>query len=573
VPAACLVLCSLAGSACRTPDRPPVPTLRFTDVTADCGIALENVSGDPLRKTEIRETLGSGAAAIDYDRDGRLDVFVANGDVLPGRVPPAEPRPALYRNLGGMRFEDVTERAGLLFRAWGHGATAVDFDGDGHTDLYVTISLGPNRFFRNLGDGTFADATSEWGGGDAGPSTAAAFFDADSDSDLDLYVGNYVVFDPGHRPNHGQPCHWRGLEVVCGPLGTTPAADVFYENRAGRLHEATEAFGFGSVAPSYTLGAVTGDFDDDRDTDLYVVNDSMPNLLFENVGGGRFRESALDHGVDRNEDGRIQAGMGVDCGDVDNDGRFDLFVTNFSHDTNTLHHNFAAPGGRTMFEDLTYAANLGLASFRMLSWGTAIVDVDHDGWQDIVVVSGHVYPEVDAATSGTSYAQPCQLFLNGGLGPAGTVVFHPFEPAPGDAFLRTVVGRGLVVADLDEDGDVDFLVVPLHDRPLVIRNDSATPGHWIGLRLLGPGANREAIGARILIEDSRGVRRWRERASGAGYLSSHDPRIRAGLGHAGGPARVSVDWPDGRRTIYEDLPVDRYWVLDASRPDALPAAP
>jgi hypothetical protein len=531
---------------------------------------LQNVSGDARRKTEIRETLGSGAAAIDFDEDGLLDLFIANGDVLPGGVPDAEPRPALYRNLGGMRFEDVTERSGLLFRAWGHGASAVDFDADGHTDLFLTVSLGPNRFFRNLGNGTFEDVTESWGGADGGSSTAAAFFDADQDSDLDLYVGNYVVYDPDHPPNHGQPCHWRGLTVVCGPLGTTPMADVFYENRDGRLVEATAAFGFAAVAPSYTLGAVTGDVDNDGDTDLYVVNDSMPNQLFENLGGGQFRESALEHGVDRNEDGRVQAGMGVDCGDVDNDGRFDLFVTNFSHDTNTLHHNFAAGSGQTMFEDLTNSAILGLDSFRNLSWGTSIVDVDDDGWQDIVVVSGHVYPEVDDETTGTSYAQASQLYLSDGLDPSGSIHFHLFEPAPGDAFQKAVVGRGLVVADLDEDGDVDFLVVTLHDRPLLIRNDSTVSGHWIALRLRGTGLNREAIGARILIEDSRGVRRWRERSSGAGYLSSHDPRIRTGLGDAAGPARITVDWPGGGRSVYEGLEVDRTWVLDASRPDALP---
>ncbi len=519
----------------------------------------------------ITETVGQGAAALDFDGDGRLDLFVVQGDVLPRQTPPAEPRPALYRSLGDFEFEDVTREAGLVFRAWGHGATAVDFDADSDPDLYVTVFDGPNRFFRNRGDGTFADVSSIWGGADPGPSTAAAFFDADSDGDLDLYVGNYVVHEPDRPPNHGQPCRWRGLPVFCGPRGTTAAADTFYENREGRLFEATRAFGFAAVKPSYTLGAVTGDFDNDGDTDLYVVNDSEPNYLFENLGRGRFREGALEYGADRNEDGRAQAGMGVDFGDVDNDGRFDLFVTNFSHDTNTLHHSFAGADGRTMFEDLTHAANLGLDSYRQLSWGTSIVDLDHDGWQDIVIVSGHIYPGLDEETAGTTYEQPNQIYFNEGLSPAGTVRFRLFVPPAGDAFEKRAVSRGLVVADLDNDGDADFLTVKLHAKPALIRNDTKRRGSWIGFRLRGPGHNLDAIGARLRIEDSLGVPRWRERTSGAGFLSTNDPRIVVGLGAAAGPVRsVTVDWPSGGgRSVYEGLESGRYWTLDAASPNAV----
>lgn len=548
--------------ACASPG--PGGKIFFTDVSAGSGIRLMNVSGDPRHKTAITETVGQGAAALDYDGDGRLDLFVVNGDALPGRMPAAEPRPALYRNLGGFEFEDVTEKAGLAFRAFGHGATAIDFDADGHTDLYVTVFLGPNRFFRNRGDGTFEDATARWGGGNPAPSTAAAFFDADGDDDLDLYVGNYVRYEPDRPPNHGQPCRWRGLVVVCGPRGTTAVADVFYENRGGTLVEATSRFGFGDVAASYTLGAIAGDIDGDGDTDLYVANDSEPNYLFLNLGGGRFRDAGLELGVDRNEDGRAQAGMGVDLGDVDNDGHFDLFVTNFSHDTNTLYHSLQGPDGRTMFEDLTYAANLGLDSFRMLSWGTGIVDLDQDGWQDLVVVSGHVYPEVAEDTAGTTYEQPNQIFWNDGPGASGAVTFRPFRPAAGDAFERRAVSRGLVLADLDDDGDSDFLVVEMHDVPTLVRNDVPKRGGWVGFRLCGRGGNREAIGARLEVEDSRGLSRVRQRTSGASFLSTDDPRLVVGLGEAAGAVRVTVDWPGGERTVNEGLAPGRYWLLDAS---------
>ena len=539
-------------------------------MTASSGIVLENVSGDPLEKTAIPESIGQGAAAIDYDDDGLLDLYVVNGGVFPGTAPRAEQRPALYRNLGDFRFADVTAEAGLLFDAWGHGASVVDFDADGHDDLYVTVFRGPNRFFRNRGDGTF-EAAARWGGADTGPSTAAVFFDADADGDLDLYVGNYVDYDPDDPPNDGAPCEWRGLMTFCGPLGTTPAADTFYVNREGTLVEATDAFGFGAPEPSYALGAIAGDIDDDGDPDLYVANDSRANFLFLNQGGGSFREAAAELGVDRNENGREQAGMGVDLGDVDNDGRLDIFVTNFSHDNNTLYRNFLAPGGRTLFEDATNAMKLGIESYRYLSWGTRIVDLDHDGWQDIVIVSGHVYPQVDRLPVGTTYSQRNQIFENLGTAEGGTVGFREVLTGRGDAFSSVKLSRGLVVADLDNDGDADCLVVEMDAPPSLIRNDTAEQGHWIGFELRGTAPNLDAIGARVVVRDSQGVQRLRERSSGGSYLSTGDPRLLFGLGSAGGAIReVAVRWPSGRIATYANLEVDRYWLLDASSTEARP---
>jgi hypothetical protein len=551
--------------------RAGAPALRFVEVGAAGGVTLPNVSGDPHEKRAIPETLGQGAAALDYDGDGRLDLFIANGDAFPGTPLAVAPRPALYRNLGGWRFEDVTERAGLHFRAWAHGASRVDFDADGRDDLYVTVGRGRNRFFQNRGDGRFEDVSTHWGGDDPGPSTAAAFFDADGDGDLDLYVGNYVDYDPDDPPNGGRPCEWRGLAVLCGPKGTRPLADSFWENRDGRLVEAAEAFGFSRVAPSYALGVVAGDLDDDGDVDVYVANDSEPNYLFENLGSGRFREVGALRGADRNEDGRAQAGMGVDLQDVDNDGLADLFVTNFSHDTNTLYRLLRAPTGEPLFEDATNAMGLGLASYRSLGWGTRLVDLDRNGWLDLVVACGHVYPEVDRAPVGTSYRQRNQIFLNRGRGPAGAVAFEEFVPGAGDALLAEQSSRGLVLADLDDDGDGDFLVVEMDAPPSLIRNDSRVAGHWIGFRLRGAGANRDAIGARVLIEDARGVTRVRQQLGGGSYLSTGDPRIDVGLGPADGPlSRVEVRWPSGATTVHRDLAPQRYWTLDEERGTAEP---
>lgn len=544
--------------------------LRFVDVTSGSGIGLENVSGSPT-KTAIPESLGQGAAALDYNGDGKLDLFIVNGDMLPGSKPRVEPRPALYRNEGNLRFTDVTVEAGLLFRAWAHGAYAVDFDADGHTDLYITVFGGPNRFFRNRGDGTFEDMSEEWGGADRGPSTCAAFFDADGDGDLDLYVCNYVLYDPKNPPNKGRPCTWKGLSVFCGPIGTPAAPDNFYENRNGRLIEASERFGFRNVRASYALGAVTGDFDNDGDVDLYIANDSQPNYLFVNLGGGHFREAGLEYGVALSGDGRAQAGMGVDFGDIDNDGRFEFFKTNFSHDTNTLYHNEVLPDGGTTFIDTTFEMKLAEPSFSMLSWGTRFVDLDLDGWQDIVVVSGHVYPQVDQAEVGTTYRQVNQIFHNLGVNSKGIVTFSDVGAAAGEPFAEKAVSRGLVVADFDNDGDQDLLVVRMDNTPRLIRNDTESKGHWIGFELIGEGKNRGAIGTRLSVEDSSGIVRWRECSSGGSYLSTGDPRITVGLGSAGGKIRkLHIRWPSGKTSVYENLQVNRYWSINAESKKVFP---
>ena len=561
-------VCGCGGSS--TSDSSPTP-LRFVDVTQSSGVTLPNVSGDPHDKLAIPATLGQGAAALDFDADGLLDLFIANGDAFAGPAAEADAGPALYRNLGNWRFEDVTDVSGLDFDGWAHGVSRVDFDADDRDDLYVTVYGGPNRFFRNRGDGRFEERSSVWGGDDTFPSTAAAFFDADSDGDLDLYVGNYVHYDPADPPNAGKPCEWRGLAVMCGPKGTTPAADTFWENRDGRLLKAGERFGFAAVRPSYTLGALAGDLDNDGDVDLYVANDSEPNYLFENLGGGRFREVGMLRGADRNEDGRSQAGMGVDLGDVDNDGRFDLFVTNFSHDTNTLYRNLLTPAGETLFEDATYTMQLGLESYSYLGWGARIIDIDHDGWQDVVVVSGHVYPQVDRMPVGTSYRQRNQIFLNRGRTADGRTTFDERVPPPGDAFELQNVSRGLVVADLDNDGDADLLVVEMDGPPTLIRNDSRLDGHWIGFLLRGEAGNRDAIGALVSVEDSDGQVRWRQQVGGGSYLSTGDPRLHFGLGSAAAPVRtITATWPSGKQTVYRDLPPNRYWLLQTSSPTPEP---
>ena len=532
----------------------------FTDITSAAGIVHANVSGEAEKKMAIPENIGQGAAALDYDGDGDLDLFLANGDVFDGQEPQTDPRCALYRNDGDMTFTDVTEAAGLAFSGWCHGANVVDFDADGHPDIYVTCYLRNNLFFRNTGKGTFQDHSEQWGGGDPGPSTASAFLDADGDGDLDLYVGNYVEFDPASPPNQGQPCEWKGLSVSCGPNGTPKAEDRFYENVDGRLTEATAKFGL-SAPPAYTLGIVTCDFDNDGDVDLYVANDSVANYLFENLGDGKFKEAAARYALDMQEDGRPQAGMGIDAGDVDNDGRFEFFVTNFSHDYNTLYRNAVTPSGRTHFSDSSYAMDLGEASFNYLSWGTRIIDIDNDGWQDIIVASGHVYPQVDNSSLDTKYAQHNQIFMNHGKTGNALVRFSALDNDETAGWDKQAVSRGLVSVDLDDDGDQDVLFLEMDAKPTLLRNDTKDAGHWVGFQVVGGGKNRDAIGARLEVVDSAGQSRWRDRANGASFLSSCDPRVVVGLGSASGPVTLKIRWPSGKVQEISDLATGRYHVI------------
>ena len=452
--------------------------IRFTDVSASSGVTHANVSGESKQKLAIVENIGQGAGALDYDGDGDLDLFICNGDMFSGQAPKTDPRCALYRNDGEFKFTDVTEEAGLVFKGWVHGASVVDFDADGHQDLYLACYLRDNIFFRNTGKGGFEDATETWGGGDPSASTTSAFFDADNDGDLDLYV----------------------------------------------------------------------------------ANDSVGNYLFENLGDGKYQEAAWRYAVDMQEDGRAQAGMGVDAGDVDNDGRFEFFVTNFSHDYNTLYKNGQTPNGKTHFTDSTYAMKLGESSFNYLSWGTRIHDLDLDGWQDIVVASGHVYPQVDGANLDTSYAQLNQIFVNDGARD-GQVAFTLLDNSKISGWDKAAVSRGLVTADLDDDGDQDMLIVELDTPPTLLRNDTTGKGSWIGFHLIGKGKNRDAIGTRIEVVDSAGVSRWRDRAAGASFLSSSDPRVVFGLGAASGPVTAKIRWPDGTTKSLPDLATGKYHVI------------
>jgi len=509
----------------------------FREAREGSGVDYVNVSGEP-EKHHILSTLGSGVALFDYDEDGDLDLYFANGAAIEGGRVKEVAADRLYRNEGGWSFVDVTGQAGLGDTGWGVGVTAADYDDDGLPDLYVT-RIGRNLLYRNRGDGTFEELAERTGVADPHWGTSAAFFDADRDGDLDLYVDNYVDVDLENIPPPGQEarCQWFGLEIMCGPKGLPGTSDVFFLNRGdGTFGDATEAAGLGDPTGAYALGVVTGDYDDDGDLDLYVANDSAANFLYQNDGRGHFTESAFLSGVALSSDGLAQAGMGVDMGDLNGDGRLDLFVTNFSHEPNNAYLNH----GHGLFLDAVGEANLHGASWFALGWGTRLIDFDHDGDLDVFVANGHVYPGVDRSNLKTRYHQANQIFWNDGAG-----VFSEHEFAPGDAMRRFAASRSAAFGDVDGDGDVDGVIVNIDAAPSLLVNELEGERQGVLFRLVGTRGPRDAIGARITVEAGH-VRQMREIHPSGSFLASSDGRAHFGWSGVGSVDRVQVRWPGGR---------------------------
>ena len=548
-----------AADATRAPAVAAAAPVRFVDVTAASGLDFTHISGSPQQRY-ILETAGGGAAFVDYDGDGYLDVFVVNGTRVEEQ--PEEAHNRLFQNVqaspapGRRQFREVTEEAGLKRSGWGMGCATGDYDNDGDVDLYVTY-WGANVLHRNEGDGTFVDVTASAGVGDEGWGSSAAFGDVDGDGQLDLYVGNYLVFDLAAPPNDGLPCGaLKGLRGFCGPIGMEAQADVLYRNMGqGRFADMGPQTGIDRYAYP-TLGVIFGDYDQDGDQDIYVANDVEPNQLWRNDGGWRLSEVGALAGVAYSEDGRAQAGMGVDFGDYDNDGDLDLYVTNFSDDVNTLYRN-QADG---TFVDATALSGLEGTARPYLGWSTALFDADSDGWLDLFVANGHVYPQLEEHPSVLRYPQR-NLFYHNQEG-----VFRPVDAGPGMEVEK--VSRGAAFGDYDNDGDVDLLVMNLNDAPTLLRNEGGNTNNWLGLQLVGITSNRDAIGARVRVQAGE-LALVREVRRGYGYQSQHDPRLLFGLGSRQRVERVEILWPSGRRQQLEDLPLRRYFVVREGSADVL----
>jgi len=539
--------------------------VEFHDVAAAAGLSARNTCGDPLKKNYTVEVTGTGSAFFDFDRDGRLDILLVDGSTVPEYLKGGNLLCRLYRGDGKGRFEDVTEKAGLSRKGWGMGVSVADIDNDGWEDFYLT-GFGFNVLYRNNGDGTFSDVTRRAGVADAGWSTGSAFGDFDNDGYVDLFVVHYLELDIGNLPAHGSRpyCNYRGILVHCGPKGLPPETDTLYRNNGdGTFSNVSRKAGILAAKLYYGFTALWTDYNDDGRPDILVANDSTPNLVYRNNGDGTFAEVGLESGLAVSEDGREQAGMGIDAGDINGDGRLDVFVTNFSDDYYTLYRH--EPGDS--FTDISTRSGIATATWNHLGWGSGFLDYDNDGLQDIFCANGHIYPEVDAYRFGTRYRQRNQLFRN-----IGGEMYVDVQQVAGPGLAVEKSSRGVSFGDYDNDGDTDILVVNLNEAPTLLENRGGNRNSWIGFLTEGTRSNRSGIGSRIRVR--AGGRLWTgEVRSGGSYISQNDRRVRFGLGEIGKVDLVEIRWPDGSFQVYENLPARAYYLLRQGEPAATRLSP
>jgi enediyne biosynthesis protein E4 len=524
------------------------PGFSFTNIAARAGLTARTVYGGQTTNKYLLETTGCGAAALDYDGDGWVDIFLVNGTTLEGFPKGSEPTNHLYRNKGDGTFEDVTSRAGLAQSGWGQGACAGDYDNDGHEDLYVTY-WGQNRLYRNKGDGTFEDAT-----GRAGLTTArrwgagCAFLDYDRDGLLDIVSANYIDLDLSSTPvPESGLCRYKGIPVACGPPGLPGGKNVLYRNRGkGTFEDVSDKSGISRAKGTYGLGVATIDFNNDGWVDVYVANDSNPSALYINNRDGTFTDVGITAGCAYSQDGKPQAGMGIAVGDYDRNGTMDIFKTNFAGDTSTLYANT----GDGLCEDRTFAGGIGLNT-RWLGWGVGFLDLDGDGWLDLFLVNGHVYPEVERVKTEAGYKQRKVVYRNLRDGR-----FEDVTEQLGEPVTIPKAGRGAAFADFDNDGDIDIVVNNVHDTPDLYRLDREGERRWIALKLVGTQSNRSAIGARVRLVTGSVVQTQEVRGGGS-YYSQNDLRVHFGLGEARAADRIEVRWPSGREEAWPALEIDR----------------
>lgn len=538
------------------PRTKPAARDQFVEVSAKAGIRFSLTSGGLEKRTIIEAKGGGGIAWIDYNNDNFPDLFLVNGSTFEHWKRSESPRSRLYRNNADGTFTDVTEGSGLDRTGWGMGVCVGDYANDGNDDLYVT-NYGGNVLYRNNGNGTFSEVTDKAGVRGHGWGMGCAFGDYDNDGYLDLYVANYLDVDierlgePGSAPN----CTYRGIAMFCGPRGLPGGRDIlFHNNGDGTFANLTERAG---IDPDryFGLGVVMGDYDRDGRLDIYVANDSTPSSLYRNLGDGAFADVGVEAGVAYSGDGQEQAGMGTDFGDYDNDGWLDLVKGNFSDDTKNLYHN----NRDGTFTDVTYPAGLGGVGWLFTTFGAKFFDYDNDGWKDILLANGQVFPQIDQYQTGITYAERNLLFHN--RGPRqGKFKFDEvgLESGPGLAVQK--VSRGLATADYDNDGDLEFMVSNMNDTPDLLRRARKSSRHSILVKTVGTKSNRNGIGAKVTVV-SGGLTQYDEVRSGGSYLSSSDLRLHFGLGAAAKIDRLELRWPSGHTEVVTNPPVDRILVI------------
>ena len=525
--------------------------ISFLNVARESGLNAKTIFGGEHKNKYLLETTGCGVAFYDYDNDGWLDIFLVNGTRLEGFPAGSEPASHLFRNNRDGTFTDVTLKAGVAHSGWGQGCCVGDYDNDGWDDLFVTY-FGKNVLYHNNGDGTFTDVSQKAGVAGNGKrwNTGCAFVDYDRDGKLDLFVANYIDMDLATAPvPESGPCLYKSVMVACGPPGLQGGKNILYHNNGdGTFTDVSDATGILGASGTYGLGVLTADFDNDGWPDIYVADDSTASALYQNKKNGKFQDIAIEAGCALSPDGKPQAGMGVSAADYDMDGNLDIVKTNFAGDTPSLYHN----QGGANFEDTTFTAGLG-AHTQFLGWGCGFFDMDNDGWPDILICNGHVYPEVEQLKTEAGYAQRKLLYQNLRNGHFADVSFQAgpgiSEPSP---------SRGAAFGDFDNDGDIDIVVNTVNDYPQLLRCDSKLAHNWIKVRTVGTKSNRSGIGARLTCVsqapgESKPHRQIDEVRSGGGYFSQNDLRVHFGLGKAEKVDLLEIRWPSGQIDTLKDI--------------------
>jgi hypothetical protein len=525
--------------------------LSFVNIARESGLNAKTIFGGEHKNKYLLETTGCGVAFYDYDNDEWLDIFLVNGTRLEGFPSGSEPTSHLFKNNRDGTFTDVTAKAGVAHSGWGQGVCVGDYDNDGWDDLFVTY-FGKNVLYRNNGDGTFTDVSQKAGVAGKGTrwNTGCAFVDYDRDGRLDLFVANYIDLDLATAPvPESGPCLYKSVMVACGPPGLHGGKNILYHNNGdGTFTDVSESSGILSANGTYGLGVLTADFDNDGWPDIYVANDSTASALYQNKKNGKFQDIAIEAGCALSPDGKPQAGMGVSAADYDLDGNLDIVKTNFAGDTPSLYHN----QGSANFEDATFTAGLG-AHTQYLGWGCGFFDMDNDGWADILICNGHVYPEVEQLKTEAGYAQRKLLYQNLRNGHFADVSFQAgpgiSEPSP---------SRGAAFGDFDNDGDIDVVVNTVNDYPQLLRCDLKLDHNWIKVRTIGTKSNRTGIGARLMCVtrapgETKPHQQIDEVRSGGGYFSQNDLRVHFGLGKAEKVDVLEIRWPSGQVDTLKDI--------------------
>jgi hypothetical protein len=527
----------------------PVPI--FKDIGASAGLTVAHISSP--EKRYVIESMSGGVGLFDCDNDGKLDIVVVNGSTVDRYRHGGDLMVTLYHQDANLKFTDITEKAGLTRKGWGMGVAVADFDNDGLLDLYVT-GYGGNVLYHNKGNCTFEDVTDKAGVGAGGFSTGAAWADYDRDGNVDLFVTRYVHVDMDHLPEFGstQFCRFKGIPVQCGPWGMIGESHFLFRNRGdGTFEDVSKKAGVSNTNLYYGLGAIWGDYDNDGWPDLYVANDTTPNYLYHNNHDGTFTDVGVLSGTALSGSGQAEGSMGVDFADYDHDGLLDIFVTNFAEQSSALYHNL----GHGQFDDVRQSAQVAKDSYPLVGWGASFFDMDNDGWPDLFVANGHVYPQMDSVKNSAPYAQRMLLYRNNRNGTFSEVS----EPA-GLAALPSKSRRGAAFGDVANNGNIDIVVLNVGEAPSLLLNTAANSNHRVLFKLVGAKSNRAAIGARVTVH-AAGMMQFNEVRGGSSYLSQNDLRLHFGLGPATRIDSIEVRWPSGKVEELKNLEADKIYTL------------